>query len=43
MRTEDAEVLFYWSDPVVGEAKTVKATKDNSGTEIVIYGITPQE
>lgn len=41
MRTEDAEVLFYWSDPVVGEAKTVKATKDNPGTEIVIYGVTP--
>lgn len=41
MRTEDAEALFYWSDPVVGEAKTVKATKDDPGTEIMIYGITP--
>ncbi len=43
MRTEDAETLFYWSDPVVGEAKTIKATKDNIGTEIVIYGVTPEE
>jgi len=42
MRTEDAETLFYWSDPAVGEAKTVKATKDNPGTQIVIYGDTPQ-
>jgi len=28
---------------VVGEAKTIKATKDNIGTEIVIYGVTPEE
>lgn len=43
MRTEDAEVLFYWSDPVVGETKAMRATKDNPGTEIVIYGVTPQD
>lgn len=43
MRTEDAETLFYWSDPAVSEAKVVKATKDNPGTKITIYGETPQD
>jgi hypothetical protein len=43
MRTEDAEVLFYWSDPEVGDAKTVRADGSNTGTSVIIYGVTPDE
>lgn len=41
MRTEDAGTLFYWSEPSVGEAKTVRVSASNPGTEIRIYGETP--
>ncbi|MBI3283218.1 L,D-transpeptidase [Candidatus Curtissbacteria bacterium] len=42
MRTEDAEKLYYWSSPNPGNSNTPKATKDNPGTLIVIYGTTPK-
>lgn len=43
MRIEDAETLFYWSDPVVGEKNATRADSSNPGTEIRIYGVTPDE
>lgn len=43
MRTEEAELLYYWSAPVVGEEKSTRATKDNQGTEVIIYGVAPKE
>lgn len=41
MRTEDAEKLYYWTTPALGDKRTIKATADNSGTPVVIYGKTP--
>ncbi len=42
MRTEDAQTLFYWTNPVTTGNLTY-ATKDDPGTLIVIYGTTPAE
>jgi hypothetical protein len=45
MRTEDAAAIFAWTSPVVTNPKlwATYASADNPGTEIVIYGNTPQE
>lgn len=40
MRTEDVAQLYEWANPTVS-SNTTYATKDNPGTEIVIYGTTP--
>lgn len=40
MRSVDAEKLFYWADPV-GASNTTKASKENLGTKITIYGKAP--
>ncbi len=41
MRTEDAQRVYYWSDPpVTGNSTFAKA---NEGTEIIIYGQAPNE
>lgn len=43
LRTEDAEKLFYWTRPPVGEnVWSVYASQDNPGTPIVIYGQPPE-
>lgn len=42
MKTEDAKTLFYWADPGVNGENAVKATSDNPGTEVIIYGTAPQ-
>lgn len=41
MRKEDAEKLYYWTTPSMGDKRTVKATKENSGTPVFIYGEAP--
>lgn len=41
MRIEDAEKLFYWTDPPTGEKGVVKVTDENQGTTVIIYGKTP--
>lgn len=43
MRTEDAETLFYWSNPNMGEKKAMRASVNDPGTEVIIYGETPKE
>lgn len=43
MKTEEAGLLYYWSDPYPGESNVVKATATDEGTEVVIYGVTPRE
>lgn len=43
MKTEEAEVLFYWAEPVPGESNYTKVSEDNPGTEVVIYGVAPNE
>jgi lipoprotein-anchoring transpeptidase ErfK/SrfK len=41
MKTEDAEKLYYWTTPSLGDKRTVKMTSENPGTPVVIYGTTP--
>ena len=43
MKTEEAEQLFYWTGPNLGDKKSGKADADNPGTEITIYGEAPRE
>lgn len=42
MKTEEAELLFYWADPVLDEKNSIRATEENPGTEVIIYGIAPK-
>lgn len=43
MRTEDVEKIFYWAQPAANDKGPGYATKDNPGTEIVVYGEAPKE
>ena len=42
MRTEDAEKLFEWTTPEMGEKRTIKASDENKGTKVIIYGEAPE-
>lgn len=42
MRNEDAEKLFYWTTPSIGDKRIVKATKEDEGTPVFIYGVAPK-
>ena len=41
MITADAEKLFYWTEPELDGKKSIRATGNNPGTKIVIYGEAP--
>lgn len=42
MKTEEAEQVFYWSTPTLADgAKNGRSSRDNPGTEIMIYGEPP--
>jgi|694.fasta_scaffold00773_3 lipoprotein-anchoring transpeptidase ErfK/SrfK len=41
MKLDDAEKLYYWADPELKEKTSIKATKENPGTKIIIYGKAP--
>jgi lipoprotein-anchoring transpeptidase ErfK/SrfK len=44
MRPAEAEVLFYWADPVVPENhNSILASNTNPGTKVVIYGTAPND
>lgn len=44
MRTPDAEKIFYWSDPAVSaNENTVRPTKENPGTRVIVHGVAPLE
>lgn len=43
MRNADAEKLFYWTTPNMNNKRTVKASEDNPGTPVFIYGVAPKE
>jgi hypothetical protein len=43
MKTEEVELLYYWAKPDLTDKKSILATKDNPGTEIIIYGDPPNE
>ncbi len=38
MRNEDAEKLFAWTTPEMGDKRTVKASDEDKGTKVIIYG-----
>lgn len=42
LRIEDAEKLYYWAKPLLGEALSIYANAKNPGTPIVIYGKAPK-
>lgn len=42
MKTEEAEMLFYWANPVLPEGSySVRADEENTGTRVIIYGEAP--
>lgn len=42
MRNEDAQALYYWTNPAIGDSRVIKATAENEGTTVIIYGETPR-
>lgn len=42
MRTEDAQAIFYWSNPSVGDKKSIRTSTKDEGTKIIIYGTAPR-
>ena len=44
MKTEDVALLYYWAKPELPASNSsIVASRDNPGTEIVIYGNAPYE
>jgi lipoprotein-anchoring transpeptidase ErfK/SrfK len=43
MKTEEVEQLYYWAHPELGDKQSIRASKDNPGTKIIIYGEAPNE
>ncbi len=43
MKTEEVEQLYSWAMPDTQGENSIRATADNPGTEIVIYGTAPNE
>jgi lipoprotein-anchoring transpeptidase ErfK/SrfK len=41
MRTEEVQQLYYWATPDLEGKSSIKATDENQGTTIVIYGTAP--
>lgn len=41
MRTEDAAKIFYWAKPDLNGHRSIYASQDNLGTQIIIYGKAP--
>ncbi len=41
MKTEEVEQLYYWATPALGDKPSIRATDDNPGTPVVIYGTAP--
>src|SRR3989344_4187883 len=38
MRPADAQVLYYWTQPDLQGKNSIRASNDNPGTKIIIYG-----
>ncbi len=43
MKTEEAELLYYWALPDLQGKQSIYASNNNPGTEVVIYGEAPME
>ena len=42
MKTEEVALLYYWAQPDLKGRESIRATNDNPGTELIIYGQAPQ-
>lgn len=42
MKTEEAGQLYYWAEPVLGDKQSIRASEQNPGTPVVIYGTAPK-
>lgn len=43
MKTSEAKLIYHWSDPTSPDPdKSVRSSKDNPGTTIIIYGTAPK-
>ena len=43
MKTEEAGILYRWTSPGQGGTTTLRASSQDPGTEIIIYGTAPRE
>ncbi len=43
MKTEEAELIYYWALPELQGKQSIYASNNNPGTEVVIYGEAPWE
>ncbi|MFH1705440.1 MAG: L,D-transpeptidase [Patescibacteria group bacterium] len=41
MKTEEAALLYYWANPELKGRSSISASKNNPGTQIIIYGKAP--
>lgn len=41
MKTEEVEKIYYWAEPNLGDKPSLRATPDNPGTPVIIYGKAP--
>lgn len=41
MKTEEAGIIYNWAMPDIGDAKSGRATPENPGTPVIIYGEAP--
>lgn len=42
MKTEEVEQLYYWAQPDTGDKKSIRASEENPGTEVIIFGEAPK-
>lgn len=42
MKTEEAALIYAWANPNLGDKKSGRATDDNPGTPVIVYGVAPK-
>lgn len=42
MKTEEAGLIYNWVNPDLGQNKSGRATEENPGTQVIIYGTVPK-
>lgn len=43
MALDDVKLIYAWADPVTDGKSTVYSSEDNPGTQIIVYGVAPNE
>ena len=41
MKTEEVAKLYHWAEPELGKRKSIYASEDNPGTQVIIFGKAP--